>query len=80
MQIIVFEYSRILMTTLENKRKIMDNLRGCTYNITHMPVANSPRLPNLVVIIIIIDQRVKSVYKKQRWYKHHHRSQGRNGW
>ena len=33
---IVFKYPRLLMTPLEVKEKLVENLRGCTYNITHM--------------------------------------------
>ena len=30
------------------KRKMVENLKGCTYNITHMSAANYSRLPELV--------------------------------
>ena len=33
---------------IRNKRKMLENLKGCTYNITHMSAANYSKLPNLV--------------------------------
>ena len=33
---------------IKNKRKMLENLKGCTYNITHMPAANYSKLPKLV--------------------------------
>ena len=33
---------------IRNKRTIVENLRGCTNNITHMSIANHSRLPKLV--------------------------------
>ena len=31
-----------------NKRKMIENLKVCTYNITHMSAANYSKLPKLV--------------------------------
>ena len=39
---------KILMKTLEIREKMLENLKGCTYSITHMSVANYSRLPKLV--------------------------------
>ena len=33
---------------IKNKRKMLKNLKGCTYDITHMSAANYSKLPNLV--------------------------------
>ena len=33
---------------IKNKRKMLENLKGCTYNITHMSAANYSKLPKLV--------------------------------
>ena len=33
---------------IKNKRKMLENLKGCSYNITHMSVANYSKLPKLV--------------------------------
>ena len=33
---------------ISNKRKMLENLKGCTYNITHMSAANYSKLPKLV--------------------------------
>ena len=33
---------------IRNKKKMLENLKGCTYNITHMSPANYSRLPKLV--------------------------------
>ena len=33
---------------IRNKRKLLENLKGCTYNITHLSAANYSRLPKLV--------------------------------
>ena len=30
---------------IRNKRKMLENLKGCTYNIIHMSAANYSRLP-----------------------------------
>ena len=34
--------------TIRNKRKMIEKLKGCTYNITHMSAANYSKLPKLV--------------------------------
>ena len=34
--------------TFEIREKMLENLNGCTYNITHMSAANYSRLPKLV--------------------------------
>ena len=36
------------MKTLEEREKMLENVKGCTYNITHMSAANYSRLPKLV--------------------------------
>ena len=33
---------------IRNKRKMLENLKGSTYNITHMSAADYSRLPKLV--------------------------------
>ena len=33
---------------IRNKRKMLETLKGCKYNITHMSAANYFKLPNLV--------------------------------
>ena len=33
---------------IRNKRKMLEKLKGCTYNITHMPAANYSKLPTLL--------------------------------
>ena len=33
---------------IRNKRKMLETLKGCTYNITHMSAANYFKLPKLV--------------------------------
>ena len=33
---------------IRNKRKMLENLMECTYNITHMSAANYSSLPKLV--------------------------------
>ena len=33
---------------IRNKRKLLENLKGCTYNITNMSAANYSKLPKLV--------------------------------
>ena len=33
---------------IRNKRNMLEYLKGCTYNITHLSAANNPRLPKLV--------------------------------
>ena len=33
---------------IRNKRKMLENLKGCMYNIAHMSVANYSKLPKLV--------------------------------
>ena len=33
---------------IRNKIKMLENLKGSTYNITHMSVANYSKLPKLV--------------------------------
>ena len=33
---------------IRNKRKMLENLTGCTYNIIHMPAANYSKLTTLV--------------------------------
>ena len=33
---------------IRNTRKMVENLKGCTYNITHMPAANFSRLLKLL--------------------------------
>ena len=33
---------------IRNKRKMLENLKGCTYNITQMSAANYSKLPELV--------------------------------
>ena len=33
---------------IRNKRKMLENLKGCMYNIIHMSAANYSRLPKLV--------------------------------
>ena len=33
---------------IRNKRKMLEHLKGCTYNITHMSAANYYKLPKLV--------------------------------
>ena len=33
---------------IRNKRKMLENLKGCTYNITHLSAANYSRLPKMV--------------------------------
>ena len=33
---------------IRNKRKMLENLKGFTYNITHLSAANYSRLPKLV--------------------------------
>ena len=33
---------------IRNKRKMVENLKGFTYNITHMSAANYSRLPKFV--------------------------------
>ena len=33
---------------IRNKRKVLENLKGCKYNITHMSAANYSKLPKLV--------------------------------
>ena len=32
---------------IRNKRKVVENLKGCTYNITHITAAHYSRLPKL---------------------------------
>ena len=34
-----------------NKRKMLENLKGCTYNITHMSAANYSKPPKLVLVL-----------------------------
>ena len=36
------------MKALEIEEKMLENLKGCTYNITHMSAANYSKLPKLV--------------------------------
>ena len=31
---------------IRNKRKMLENLKGCAYNITHMSADNYSKLPN----------------------------------
>ena len=33
---------------IRNKRKMLENLKGCTYNMTHMSAANYSKLQELV--------------------------------
>ena len=33
---------------IRNKRQMSENLKGCTYNITHISAANYSKLPKLV--------------------------------
>ena len=33
---------------IKNKRKMLENLKGCMYNIAHMSAANYSKLPKLV--------------------------------
>ena len=33
---------------IRNKKKMLENLKGCMYNITHMSAANYYKLPKLV--------------------------------
>ena len=33
---------------IKNKRKMLETLKGCTYNIKHIPAANYSKLPKLV--------------------------------
>ena len=35
---------------IRNKRKLLENLKGYTYNITHISAANYSRRPQLVAI------------------------------
>ena len=32
----------------KKRREMLENLKGCTYNITHMSAANYSKLPKLV--------------------------------
>ena len=36
--------------SIRNKRPVLENLKRCTYNITHTSAANYSRLPKLVPI------------------------------
>ena len=36
------------MKTLEKREKMLETLKGCTYNITHMSAAFYSKLPKLV--------------------------------
>ena len=36
------------MKTLEIREKMLENLKECTYNITHMSAANYSKLPKFV--------------------------------
>ena len=36
------------MKTQEIREKMVEHLKGCTYNITHMSAANYSRLPKFV--------------------------------
>ena len=33
---------------IRNKRKILENLKGCTYTLTHMSATNYSKLPKLI--------------------------------
>ena len=51
---------------IRNKRKMLENLKGCTYSITHLSAADYSRLQKLVPNVNInenIKQRKKNCRK-----------------
>ena len=46
---------------IRNKSKLVENLKGCTYNITHVSAANYSRLPEY-------QMKVESYFNTIVWY------------
>ena len=54
----------IINENIRNKRKMFENLKGCTYNIIHMSAANNSRLQKLVPS----ERWVIVLYHNIAWY------------